>query len=163
MSYGQHIICFHNPNEINGILSNWWKGTFIWDGVKFSSAEQAMMYAKAKRFNDLEALNKIMSTSDVRKIKQYGREVRNYDEKVWGRERYGIVRSIIEQKILTNEQVLAELKKYPKDSLFCECAVKDRIWGIGLSMTDPRRFDTRQWNGQNYLGKIWTEMKRLYG
>ena len=33
-----------------------------------------------------------------------------------------------------------------------ECAVKDRIWGIGLSMTDQRRFIPSEWQGHNYLG-----------
>ena len=33
-----------------------------------------------------------------------------------------------------------------------ECAVKDRIWGIGRSMTDPERLDRSKWNGQNLLG-----------
>lgn len=26
-----------------------------------------------------------------------------------------------------------------KNSILAECAVKDRIWGIGLSLTDPKR------------------------
>ena len=38
------------------------------------------------------------------------------------------------------------------DALLAECAVKDRIWGIGLSMTDPDRFDRTKWNGTNLLG-----------
>ena len=33
-----------------------------------------------------------------------------------------------------------------------ECAVRDRIWGIGLSMTDPNRLEQSKWNGQNLLG-----------
>ena len=37
-------------------------------------------------------------------------------------------------------------------ALLAECAVKDRIWGIGLSMHDPARLDPAQWRGQNLLG-----------
>ena len=37
-------------------------------------------------------------------------------------------------------------------STLAECAVKDRIWGIGLSMKDERRNDINSWNGQNLLG-----------
>ena len=33
-----------------------------------------------------------------------------------------------------------------------ECAVKDQIWGIGLSMKDENRFDLDKWKGQNLLG-----------
>ena len=37
-------------------------------------------------------------------------------------------------------------------ALLAECAVKDRIWGIDLSMTDPDRLDSSKWNEQNLLG-----------
>ena len=43
------IICFHNPDEENGYLSNWYESKFIVDHVKFSSMEQFMMYQKADR------------------------------------------------------------------------------------------------------------------
>ena len=33
-----------------------------------------------------------------------------------------------------------------------ECAVRDTIWGIGLSMKDPDRLDIDKWKGQNLLG-----------
>lgn len=33
-----------------------------------------------------------------------------------------------------------------------ECAVQDKIWGIGLSMKDDRRYDMKEWQGQNLLG-----------
>lgn len=39
-----------------------------------------------------------------------------------------------------------------KDATLAECAVKDRIWGIGLSMTDHNRFEKDRWRGQNLLG-----------
>ena len=32
--------------------------------------------------------------------------------------------------------------------------MKDRIWGIGLSMKDEDRFCTDKWKGQNLLGQI---------
>lgn len=37
-------------------------------------------------------------------------------------------------------------------SVLAECAVKDRIWGIGLSMKDPNRLNMQKWKGQNLLG-----------
>ena len=32
-----NIICFHNPDEENGYLSNWYMSYFKVDGVEFSS------------------------------------------------------------------------------------------------------------------------------
>lgn len=37
-------------------------------------------------------------------------------------------------------------------SVLAECAVKDKVWGIGLSMKDPDRFDKTKWKGKNLLG-----------
>ena len=47
-----NIICFHNPDEENGYLSNWYGCTFKVNGILFSSMEQFMMYKKAERFGD---------------------------------------------------------------------------------------------------------------
>ena len=46
------IICFHNPDEDNGYLSNWYPSHFIVDDIAFSSMEQFMMYRKAICFGD---------------------------------------------------------------------------------------------------------------
>ena len=47
-----NIICFHNPDEENGYLSNWYISYFKVDDIEFSSMEQYMMYRKAVCFND---------------------------------------------------------------------------------------------------------------
>lgn len=47
------IICFHNPDEENGYLSNWYPSRFVVDDVDFSSMEQYMMYRKACCFSDV--------------------------------------------------------------------------------------------------------------
>ena len=46
------IVCFHNPEEENGYLSNWYLSEFTVDGITFSSMEQFMMYKKAVCFED---------------------------------------------------------------------------------------------------------------
>ena len=46
------------------------------------------------------------------------------------------------------------------DAILAECAVKDRIWGIGLSIKDKRRFDLKEWRGQNLLGYALMEVRR---
>lgn len=56
------IICFHNPDEENGYLSNWFLSSFILEGRTFSSLEQYMMWSKANLFKDEESANKIQDT-----------------------------------------------------------------------------------------------------
>ena len=51
------IICFHNPYEENGYLSNWYSVQFSVNGIDFSSMEQFMMYRKAQCFQDKKCGN----------------------------------------------------------------------------------------------------------
>ena len=56
-----NIVCFHNPDEENGYLSNWYLSGFEVGNIRFSSMEQYMMYKKAVIFND----EKIANENDV--------------------------------------------------------------------------------------------------
>ena len=146
-----NIICFHNPNEENGYLSNWYLSTFTVGGVTFSSMEQYMMYQKAIRFHDKAIAAQILGTTDVAEIKALGRAVSNYDENTWNGVRQIIVFEGLVAKFSQNEDLKEQLK-VTGNAVLAECAVKDRIWGIGLSMNDPDRVDRAKWNGQNLLG-----------
>ena len=146
-----NIVCFHNPDEDNGYLSNWYPSSFTVDGVAFSSMEQFMMYRKAICFGDEAVAAQILSTSDVAKIKSLGRQVSNYDESMWNGIRQIVVYEGLLAKFSQNEELKAKLKA-TGNAVLAECAVKDRIWGIGLSMKDPDRLNKAKWNGQNLLG-----------
>ncbi|WP_085833689.1 NADAR family protein [Clostridium merdae] len=145
------VICFHNPDEENGYLSNWFLSDFEKDGVHFSSMEQYMMYQKAIIFEDSEIASQILATSNVGKIKSLGRSVRNYEDVVWSGVRQIIVYEGLIEKFVQNNE-LKGLLLATKQHILAECAVQDRIWGIGLSMTDEKRFDRNAWRGQNLLG-----------
>lgn len=145
------IICFHNPNEENGYLSNWYVSDFSINGIKFTSIEQYMMYSKAIIFNDKEVADKILLTNDVAEIKALGRSVSNYDESVWNGLRQIVVYEGLLAKFSQNEELKEKLKS-TGEAILAECAVKDCIWGIGLSMKDQNRFDQSKWKGKNLLG-----------
>ena len=36
--------------------------------------------------------------------------------------------------------------------ILAECALQDKIWGIGMTMHDEYRFEPDLWQGQNLLG-----------
>jgi len=145
------IVCFHNPDEENGYLSNWYLSDFTVDDIKFSSMEQYMMYRKATCFHDDKIAAQILETNDVAKIKALGRLVSGYDDHHWNGVRQVVVYEGLVAKFTQNPQLL-QLLKNTKDDILAECAVKDRIWGIGLSMTDSDRLIRAKWKGQNLLG-----------
>ena len=141
-----NIICFHNPDEENGYLSNWYRSYFKVNGIEFSSMEQYMMYRKAVCFNDRGSADKILETDDVAEIKALGRGVSGYDDHYWNGVRHVIVYEGLVAKFSQNEDLKEKLLGTGNDIL-AECAVKDRIWGIGLSMNDPDRHDMTKWKG----------------
>jgi len=145
------VVCFHNPEEINGYLSNWYLADFSVDGIQYSSMEQYMMYQKALLFQDMEIAKQILNTSNVGKIKALGRSVKNYEDIIWN----GMRQIIVYQGLLQKFQQNTELKEKllaTQEHLLAECAVQDKIWCIGLSMKDERRLHLDKWQGQNLLG-----------
>lgn len=145
------VVCFHNPNEENGYLSNWYLSEFTVDGIAFSSMEQFMMYKKAVYFEDKIIAKQILEIEDVSKIKELGRLVSDYNDNYWS----GIRQIVVYQGLTEKFRQNGDLKKLLLDTgktVLAECAVRDKIWGIGLSMQDPDRFDRVKWRGQNLLG-----------
>jgi len=145
------IRCFHNPDEENGYLGNWYPSEFKVDSIKFSSMEQYMMYEKAKVFGDTIVAEKILNTEDVSEIKSLGREVSNYNETYWNGIRQIVVYKGLMEKFLQNKSLKKQLLD-TEDDILAECAVHDKIWGIGLSMKDENRFNMDKWRGENMLG-----------
>lgn len=145
------VLCFHNPDEENGYLSNWYLSNFIVKGIEYSSMEQFMMHQKAIYFCDEEIEEQILATNDVSHIKKLGRLVSGYEDHIWN----GIRQIIVYEGLLAKFSQNINLKEKllsTGSAILVECAVKDRIWGIGLSMHNPDRFDKAKWQGQNLLG-----------
>lgn len=147
----RNIICFHNPQEENGYLSNWFESSFKIDNIEFSSMEQYMMYEKAVLFNDMEIASQILKLSDAATVKSLGRAVRNYNDVLWNGVRQIVIYKGLIQKFSQNESLKKQLLE-TSPHILAECAVNDKIWGIGLSMKDENRFNMKKWSGQNLLG-----------
>lgn len=93
----------------------------------------------------------ILETDDVGRIKDLGRHVAGYNDNHWNGVRQIIVYEGLLAKFSQNSKLREQLKA-TGGVVLAECAVKDRIWGIGLSMNDPDRLDRAKWKGQNLLG-----------
>ena len=156
------IIKSLTEEEENGYLSNWYLSEFTVHGVTFSSMEQYMMYEKALLFQDQEAAEKILQTDDVAEIKALGRNVRNFDDKTWVKLREDIVYAGVLEKFRQNPELAEKLGKTGEE-IIAECAVNDRIWGIGLSMKDENRYCSDKWRGQNLLGKVLMRVRKDIG
>lgn len=133
-------------------------GFFPYDFQTYSSSEQFMMYHKAIVFLDRDTAQKIMSTNDVRKIKELGRQVKNFDENVWRYFRGKVVYEGNKSKFTQNDAL--KLKLFAtKGTTLVEASPHDSIWGIGLTESDPRAMNRRTWMGHNLLGEILTKIR----
>ena len=145
------VVCFHNPNEENGYLSNWYLSQFCVDKIVFSSMEQYMMYKKATCFGDDKIAEQILGIDDTARIKELGRLVTGYSDNYWSGIRQVVVYEGLLAKFLQNDGLRERLLD-TGNRIIAECAVNDHIWGIGLSMGNPDRLDLKKWKGQNLLG-----------
>lgn len=128
------------------------------DTQEYSSAEQFMMYHKAMIFLDREIAKQIMNTDNVRKIKELGRQVKNYDEYVWKYFRSKVVYEGNKAKFMQNEELKQALFA-TKGTTLVEAAPNDKVWGIGLAEDDPRALKRETWIGKNLLGEILTKIR----
>ena len=154
------IVCFHNPDEENGYLSNWYRSEFTLNGVRYSSLEQYMMHQKALCFGDSDSAAKILAADDPGRVKALGRGVAGYDNHVWNGVRQIIVYEGLLAKFSQNADLKEKLLATGSDTL-AECAVNDTIWGIGLSMRDPDRLDPKKWRGQGLLGYALMQVRAV--
>ena len=107
---GMTVICFHNNNEENGYLSNWYPSTFTHNGITFSSMEQYMMYRKALSFGDEKVATQILATDNAAEIKALGRLVSGYDESLWNGIRQIVVYEGLFAKFTQNPDLRERLK-----------------------------------------------------
>lgn len=137
-------------------LSNWIPNDLEIEymGKKFNSSEQLFMYMKAKAFNDHEKAHEILTKGqNPRDAKNMGREVINYDEKIWSKYREEAMYKAIYLKF----SQYPELKKKLLDTgnkILVEGTPFDPIWGVMIKWDDDRILDEKNWKGQNLLGKV---------
>lgn len=148
---GSKVVKFHNPDEENGFLSNWYMSNFTVDGITYSSMEQYMMHKKAVLFKDENIAKKILSITDVSEIKNLGRQVSGFDNVIWNGMRQIIVYNGLLAKYSQNS-TLKEMLLATEDKILVECASNDIIWANGLIINDPKCSDITFWKGQNLLG-----------
>ncbi len=152
----------HQPSKdgalSNSCLSQWWLGEFEVEGITYKSAEHWMMAKKAELFNDSEILEKILQSSTPAEAKKLGREIKNYDDAVWIKNRFNIVK----QGNLHKFSQRKDLKSFligTKNQILVEASPVDFIWGIGMASNDENSKNPSMWKGLNLLGFALMEVR----
>ena len=131
------------------------------EGTEYNCAEQYMFARKAKLFNDFESLEKIMKSSSPREQQKLGREVKNFEQKIWDANKVGIVTLGNIFKFSQNKN-LKEILLSTKGTILVEASPYDKIWGIGLGVEDKNITNMKKWKGENLLGFILTNVRDFY-
>lgn len=128
------------------------------DLIKFYTAEHYMMYQKAKMFRDITAMQAVLDTKSPSVAKAIGRKVRGFDKQRWENVCLDIVYRGNRLKFEQNPNLMVELLA-TAGKMFVEASPFDCIWGIGLAIDDPARWNEDKWKGTNWLGEVLTELR----
>ena len=139
-------------------LSNFYPAKFTLDGNTFNCTEQFIQFSKAQLFGDQKTAADILLETDPVKQKSLGRKVINFDLKKWQDAIPNLITRGIAQKIEENVAVKNFLQD-TGDTEIVEASIRDRIFGIGLSLTDKNKTDKTKWNGMNLQGKMLQEIR----
>ncbi|GGG55902.1 NADAR family protein [Hymenobacter glacieicola] len=147
-----------NGEVTKSCLSQWWLADFVVHGLTYRSAEQWMMAEKARLFNDVATLARILAVQSPAEAKKLGREVHGFDPLIWEAQKYAIVKTGNQHKFSQNTDLRAFLLA-TNDRVLVEASPVDPIWGIGLAADAPHVENPEQWQGENLLGFALMEVR----
>ena len=153
-------VFFHKPSEPHGYLSNWYPSPFDLDGVRYSSAEQYIMYQKCMIFGDTASARAVLATDDTEAQQAIGRKAKGYIGAVWAGQRQLVAVRGLLAKFSQNEELKKKLLD-TGDAWLVECARSDTIWACGIRLDEDERFDADKWLGQNILGFALMEVRSI--
>lgn len=147
-----HVYFWRN----NTPFSNFYRKPFTYKGYQLKFSEQGFMLEKALLF-DPSMIEKIVNANQPNQAKQYGREIKNYKDRIWSNRRYQAMVDVLRAKF--QDPTLKEILSRTENRIIVEASPYDKIWGVGLEENDPRILDERNWRGQNLLGKALMDVR----
>ena len=158
-----------------GFLSNWLiedqNGHIEENGHQFRAFEHELMSLKAKIFQDLRIMKKILKTENLVHVKQLSREVSYFNEEVWRKKRYKCVLQSVYNKF-SQSLDLIKLLLSTDERFLVESAGYDPIFSIGLweftqstsegCKVDDTTFNVHpnNWMRVNMLGEALMEIRQ---
>lgn len=136
-------------------LSNMHRAPFMYDGKRFTSAEQCFQVEKAAFHKRWTTANKIIVTDDAYKCKKEGDKVETNNE--WLGAREAVMKNVVRQKFVQNEVLLKKLVDTGKARLY-EAVAGGSIWSINSSFYAKATYDETA-TGPNALGRILEDLR----
>lgn len=153
----KEVVPFHGKEDL---LSNWNGRGFTLKDVYFHTVECFMMYCKAKLMKDEVHAALILQEKDPGKCKELGRQVTPYNDTLWNERADALLIKACLQKAREHQDVYDYLIS-TKGKLIAEASKRDIKWGVGIAKDDERIHDPDKWQGDNRMGKVWMEVRRI--
>lgn len=135
----------------NGPFSQWYYSPFEANNIVFETAEQWMMSQKALLFNDQDVFKQIMDAKSPAECKSLGKKISNFDKSIWLQKRLQIVTRGNILKFEQNDNLKQKLLE-SDGRIIVEASPYDKIWGIGMGISDIKIHNPMNWKGLNLLG-----------
>lgn len=140
--------------KTNPELSNFFIAPFEIGGKVYPSVEHYFMYQKAKLFDPQgDAIQKMGNDLTPSQMKKLGRQVKNFREEEWAWASKGYMYEALYAKFTQNAPLKEKLLQ-TEYSILAEASPFDRIWGIGMGVSNANVRDPAMWKGQNWLGLL---------
>ena len=143
----------------HSVFSHWYKCNFQIEGQNFCCIDQYLMYSKAILFDDKEIAFKILHSTDPKRHRYLGREVKNFSKQIWHQHCKQFAYEANHAKFTQNKN----LQKHLAETIgkcFAEASPYDRNWGIGLSQSNPKNIDRNNWKGKNWCGEVLEAVRK---
>ena len=146
--YGEFSNFFSFPQPIEYIVG-FGKGKN--QKVVIDNSETSIMLEKASLMGDKDIFEQLKDSKNPSYSKKLGRKIKNFDEKLWEKERPNVALYGLTFKF-TSFPMLRDKLISTKNAILVEAAPYDRIWGVGMRSNDPNIRVPKKWKGQNILG-----------
>ena len=143
---------FGDQHSVFNFMSNFFPVEITYDDVIHSSSEQAYQYAKASRYKDSVAMQKILHSRNPSEAKRLGYRVKNFDLRDWNSVKDDIMKDILRVKFQEGSDLAGQLLNTSGKSL-AEAGMS-KTFAIEMSLSNKNIFDTSKWSkNSNVLGK----------
>jgi len=139
-------------------LSVGYQCDIVLEGVMFASADHALQYLRAMAFQDQAAMRQIASAATAKQAKTV--LINRFSNNTWRKFEHRSMQVVIGAKVKQNKTAREHLKMTGTKKLVY-ASKHDTYFGCGLAMNDDNVLYPQFWAGQNQLGHILEQYRKV--
>lgn len=144
----------------DGPFAYWANTPFVINDRVFHTVEHYMEYKKAVLFGDVEAAEKILTSTNQTGWRKYGGRVKGFSIKAWRNVAQQYMYEANVAKFIQNADIQEKLIS-TGSKMLVSLRQNDGLWGIKMTEHEVRIMPPEQWHvrGRNWLGKTLVKVR----